>query len=369
LSACCARGSDLLKGGFAPFAIVTAIYFADTNGYMTGLEVQQPRLSMAEIEWLTLILEARRRIAPYLRPTPLYYYPLLSSLSGAKVYVKHENFQPIGAFKVRGGINLIASLSAEEKQRGVITASSGNHGQSVAYAAHLFGVKAIIGVPENCNPAKLAAMESWGAEILLHGRDFDEAREKVEKVASERGMRYIHPANEPLLIAGVATIALEVLEDLPQADFLFCAIGGGSSCSGALLVARSLKPSLRVIGVQAAQASSAYESWKQRKLVSTGSSSTFAEGVQTRVAFEMTQAILQENLRDFILVEEEEMRQAILHYLEKARTLAEGAGAAPLAAALKCRDQIQGKNVVLYLSGGNESRSTLTRALTDPDPW
>ncbi len=322
-----------------------------------------------DIQWLPLIFEARRRIAPYLKPTALHYYPLLSELVGAKVYVKHENHQPIGAFKVRGGVNLIASMSVEERQRGVATASSGNHGQSVAYAAHLFGVRAIIGVPVNCNPAKLAAMKSWGAEILMHGRDFDEAREKIEAVAADRGMRYIHPANEPLLIAGVATIALEVLEELPQADYMFCAVGGGSSCSGAILVTRSLKPSVQVIGVQAARASSAYESWKQGKLVSTGSSETFAEGLQTRVAFEMTQAILQEYLKEFILVEEEEMRRAMLHYLEKARTLAEGAGAAPLAAALKYRDRIEGKNVVLYLTGGNESRATLTRALTDPHPW
>jgi threonine dehydratase len=324
---------------------------------------------MTEIEWLPLILAARRRIAPYLKPTPLHYYPLLSDLVGAKIYVKHENYQPIGAFKVRGGINLIGSLSTEERTRGVVTASTGNHGQSVAYAGWLFGVRVVIGVPESSNPSKMAAMKSWGAEILIYGKDFDEARVKAEQYAAEQKMRYIHPANEPLLIAGVATAALEALEALPEAEFLFCAVGGGSSCSGAALVARALKPSLQVIGVQAAGASSAYESWRQKKLVTTGRSDTFAEGVQTRVAFEMTQKILWENLRRFVLVEEEEIRQAMIHYLEKARTLAEGAGAAPLAAALKCRDEIRGKNVVLYLSGGNESRATLTRALTDPNPW
>ena len=324
---------------------------------------------MVDHEWMPLILEARRRIAPYLRPTPLHYYPLLSDLVGAEIHVKHENYQPIGAFKVRGGINLIGSLSAEEKARGVVTASTGNHGQSVAYASKLFGVKAIIGVPEGCNPSKMAAMQSWGAEILVHGKDFDEARERVEALAVERGMRYIHPANEPLLIAGVATVALEVLEALPAAEYLFCPVGGGSSCSGATLVAQALKPSLQVVGVQAARASSAYESWRQKKLVTTGSADTFAEGVQTRVAFEMTLSILWKNLRRFVLVEEEEMRQAMIHYLEKARTLAEGAGAAPLAAALKCRDEIRGRKVVLYLSGGNVSRATLVRALTDPNPW
>lgn len=324
---------------------------------------------MPQREWMPLILEARRRIAPYLKPTPLHYYPLLSDLVGAEVYVKHENAQPIGAFKVRGGINLIGSLSTVERANGVITASTGNHGQSVAYASHIFGVKAVIGVPENCNPSKLAAMQSWGAEMLITGRDFDETREVVEKTAKERGMRHIHPANEPLLIAGVATMALEVLEVLPEAEVIFCPVGGGSSCAGTTLVARAVKPSLRVIGVQAARASSAYESWRQRRLVTTGSADTFAEGVQTRVAFELTQSILWQNLERFVLVEEEEMRQAILHYLEKARTLAEGAGAAPLAAALKCKDEIRGKKVVLYLSGGNVSRSNLIHILTDPNPW
>jgi len=324
---------------------------------------------MSEIEWIPMILEARKRIAPYLKPTPLYYYPLLSDLLGAKVHVKHENFQPIGAFKVRGGINLISSLTPEEKARGVATASTGNHGQSIAYAGWLFRVRTVIGVPEDCNPSKLAAMKSWGAEILVHGSDFDEARERVEEYAEKHRMRYVHPANEPLLIAGVATIAMEVLETLPEAEFLFCAVGGGSSCSGAALVAKALKPSLQVIGVQAARASSAYESWVQKKLVTTGRADTFAEGVQTRVAFELTQSILRENLRRFILVEEEEIRQAMLHYLEKARMLAEGAGAVPLAGALRCKEELRGKQVVLYLSGGNESRATLTRALTDTNPW
>jgi threonine dehydratase len=171
------------------------------------------------------------------------------------------------------------------------------------------------------------------------------------------------------LIAGVATIALEVLQDLPGVEVIFCAVGGGSSCAGTCLVANALKPSLRIIGVQAAKASSGYESWRQKKLVSTGRADTFAEGVQTRAAFALTQSILWDNLKEFILVEEEEMRQAIILYLEKARTLAEGAGAAPLAAAVKCMDQIRGKKAVLYLSGGNISRANLARVLTDPNQW
>lgn len=324
---------------------------------------------MCNSDWMPRILEARRRIYQWLKPTPLHYYPLLSDLVGAEVYVKHENHLPTGAFKVRGGINLVGSLSPEERSRGVITASTGNHGQSIAYACRLFGVKAVIGVPENCNPSKLAAMKSWGAEILVHGRDFDETREKVEELALARGMRYVHSGNEPLLIAGVATIALEVLEQLPEVEVLFCAVGGGSGCSGATLVARTMKPSIRVIAAQAARASSAYESWRQKKLVTTGRADTFAEGVQTRVAFEIPQQILWRNLEQFVLVEEQEIREAMIHYLELARVVAEGAGAVPLAAALKCRDEVRGRKVVLYLSGGNVSRANLIRVLTDINPW
>jgi threonine dehydratase len=317
-------------------------------------------------EWMPLVLEARRRIGAHLSRTPLHYYPLLSQLVGAEVYVKHENHQPTGAFKVRGGINLMACLPADERARGVITASTGNHGQSVAYAARLFGVRAIIGVPENSNPSKVAAMKSWGAEILVHGRDFDETREKVEEVAAERGLRYIHSANEPLLIAGVATMALEVLEQMPQTDFIFCAVGGGSGCAGTTIVTTALKPSTQVVGVQAAGASSAFESWRRKQLYTTGAADTFAEGVQTRVAFQMTQEILWANLERFVLVEDQQIREAMIHYLERARTVAEGAGAVPLAGALKCRQEIQGKKVVLYVSGGNVSRANLARVLAEP---
>jgi threonine dehydratase len=324
---------------------------------------------MPEREWMQLILQARKRIAPYLQPTPLHFYPLLSELTGAEIHVKHENYNPTGAFKVRGGINLLATLSAEERSRGVITASTGNHGQSIAYASHVFGIKATIGVPKNCNPAKLAAMRSWGAEMVIYGDDYDQCREKIESIAREQGMRYVHPANEPLLIAGVATIALEALEALPDADYIFCPVGGGSCCAGATLVARALRPSLQVIGVQAERASSAYESWSQKKLVTTGTADTHAEGLQTRVPFELTQSIMWITLKRFLTVGEEEIRQSMIHFLELARTLAEGAGAAPLAGILRCREEVRGKKVILYLSGGNASRGNLIRVLTDPETW
>ena len=174
------------------------------------------------MEWppITLadVLEARRRIGPHLRPTPLYSYGALDDLVGTEVWVKHENHQPVGAFKVRGGVNLVSQLDEDERRRGLIAASTGNHGQSVAFAARRFGVAARICVPEGANPVKLAAMRSLGAELIVGGKDFDEAREHCERLAAEHGYRYVNSGNEPLLIAGVATGTLEILEEQPEVD-------------------------------------------------------------------------------------------------------------------------------------------------------
>jgi threonine dehydratase len=196
------------------------------------------------------VLEARRRIARYLRPTALFSYPALNDILRAEVFVKHENHQPIGAFKIRGGVNLISQLDPNERARGVIAASTGNHGQSVAYAARLFGVSATICVPEKANPVKVASMRGLGAELVFHGRDFDTAREQCERLAEERGLRYIHSGNEPLLIAGVATGTLEILEEEPRIDVILVPIGGGSGAAGACLVGQAIDHTVRVIGVQ-----------------------------------------------------------------------------------------------------------------------
>ncbi|MEE9198562.1 MAG: threonine/serine dehydratase [Dehalococcoidia bacterium] len=308
------------------------------------------------------VLVARRVISRYLSKTPLTHYPSLSRMLEAQVYLKHENHQPIGAFKVRGGINLISQLTAEEKARGVISASTGNHGQSVAYASGLFGVRSIIVVPEGANPGKVESMRNLGAEVVFHGADFDEAREQVETLTAEYNYRYIHSANEPLLIAGVGTCTLEVLEELPDVEVVLVPVGGGSGACGAAIVAKTINPAIQMIGVGAEKAPAAYLSWKQRKHVEAGME-TFAEGMATRVPFELTQSIMRDLLDDFLLVGEEEMKAAILMLLEKAHTLAEGAGAAPLAAALKIRDRLQGKKVVLILSGGNLSMRHLREAL------
>jgi threonine dehydratase len=319
---------------------------------------------MIELQVPTLadVLDARRRISPHLRPTPLYGYPALGELLGAEIFVKHENHQPVGAFKVRGGVNLVSQLSAEERERGVISASTGNHGQSIAYAARLFGVPATICVPEAANPVKVASMRGLGAELVFHGRDFDDAREHCERLASERGYRYVHSGDEPLLIAGVATETLEILDEQPETDVIIVPVGGGSGAAGACVVTKAVRPATKVIGVQSEAAPAAYRSWRERRLVEDRME-TFAEGLATRTAFALPQHILRESLDSFVLVGDDEIRTAQALMIETTRNLVEAAGAAPLAAALRMREELAGKRVALVLSGGNASREQLLDVL------
>lgn len=315
-----------------------------------------------QVPTLADVHEARRRIAPHLRPTPLYEYPSLNELLGAEVFVKHENHQPVGAFKVRGGVNLVSQLSVEERERGVIAASTGNHGQSIAYAARIFGVVATICIPENANPVKVASMRGLGAELIFHGRDYDEAREHCEQLARQHGYRYIHSGDEPMLIAGVATQTLEILEEKPETDVVIVPIGGGSGAAGACIVARAVKPELKVIGVQSEAAPAAYRSWKARELLEADME-TFAEGLATRTAFELPQRILWDHLDDFVLVSDDEIRAAQASMIEATRNLVEAAGAASLAAALRLGDELAGTRVALILSGGNATRDQLLDVL------
>ena len=309
------------------------------------------------------VLQARRQVRPHLAATPLYAYPALSRLVGAEVWVKHENHQPGGAFKVRGGVNLLSQLSAETRRQGVIAASTGNHGQSIAYAARLFGVRATICVPEGANPVKVEAMQDLGAEVVFHGRDYDDARAHCERLAEAEGYRYIHSGNEPLLIAGVATETLEILEARPEVDVIIVPVGGGSGAAGACIAAKAIRPDLQVIGVQSAAAPAAYRSWKARRLVED-TMGTYAEGLATRTAFDLPQRILWEQLDDFILVSDDEIRGAQRTMIEKTRNLVEAAGAAPLAAALSLKERLAGKTLALVCSGGNVSPRQL-QALFD----
>jgi threonine dehydratase len=307
------------------------------------------------------VLAARERIAPHLVPTALNRYPGLDELAGAEVWVKHENHQPVCNFKVRGGVNLVAQLSDEERRRGVITASTGNHGQSIAFASRIFGVRAIICVPEGANPVKVASIRGLGAEIVEHGRDFDDAREHCEALAAEHGYRYVHSGDEPHLIAGVGTETLEILERPPELDALLVPIGGGSGAAGACIAADALAPDLEVVGVQSEAAPAAYRAWREGQ-PTQDEMNTAAEGLATRVSFDLPQQILRERLEDFVLVSENDLTAATLHMLERTRNLVETAGAAPLAAVLADPDRFAGKRIALVASGGNVTLDQL-RAL------
>ena len=308
------------------------------------------------------IIDARGRIAPYITRTPLHHYLSLDKLLDAEVWVKHENHQRLGAFKMRGGINLLSRLSDEEKERGVITASSGNHGQSIAYAAGILGIKCIVCVPEGANPGKVASIESLGAQVIHHGPYFDMSNEYAQRLGKEEGYRYVHAVNEPLLIAGVGTYALEIMEDLPDVDYIIVPLGGGSGACGACIASKSVNPNVKVIAVQGERAPAAYLSWQSGEIVQAPMESK-AEGLATGQGFELTQGILRDMLDDFVLVSDDEMERAIVLHLEHTHNLTEHAGAASLAGALKIKDRLRGKKVALVMSGGNLSMEHLRDAL------
>ena len=336
------------------------------------------------------VYEARSRVYAVLKPTPLMRHPLLGAETGLDIFVKHENHNPTGAFKVRGGLNLVGSLTPDQR-RGVIAASTGNHGQSIAMACQREGVPCTIVTPMGNNPEKNAAMRAFGAEVIEFGRDFDEARERVEALQMEQHLRYVHTANEPLLIAGVATYALEIFEELPDVDVIFVPIGGGSGACGCGIVRTALGSRAKVVGVQAERADAFTRSWRSFR-PSTGpgrpervedqsaqgapaesgisgtrfvgeKADTLAEGVATRVTFDLTFDILRRELDDIVTLTEEELAEGVRLALRTTHNLAEGAGAAPLMAAMKCRRDLAGKRIVCVMSGGNSDAATLRRVL------
>ncbi|MEM2021398.1 MAG: threonine/serine dehydratase [Zestosphaera sp.] len=316
-----------------------------------------------EVFKLRDVYRARRVVGRYLIRTPLRYSRRLSRLLGFNVYLKLESVQVARSFKPRGGVYYMSIKADEAIRRGVITASTGNHAQSVAYAASLFGARAVIVVPHGISRVKIEALRDLGAEIVSHGSVFEEAREYAEKLAEEKNMLYVHPMNEPLLYPGVATMHLENIEDLPEVDVIINPIGGGSGVSGATVVAKSVDPSIKVIGVQAEGAQSFYQSWVQGRLVSTGKAETIAEGIATAKAYELPFSILKNRLDNIILVSDQEIIKAIKTLVEVEGVVAEPAGAAALAAAFKIRNELQGMNVVAMVTGGNIDPETLLKYL------
>ena len=314
------------------------------------------------------VLEALPRVHSVLQPTALYEWPELSELLGCRFFLKHENHQPTGAFKVRGGVNLVSTLldgkwAEEERAAGIFGSSTGNHGQSLAFAARRFDTRCTIVVPEGNNPEKNRAIRQLGAELIEHGRDFDEARECVEELAAERGGRYVHSANEPKLIAGVGTAACEILDALPDPDVIVVPIGLGSGVSGTSIVVKHRRPETTVIGVQAENASAVACSWRTGTMQTTESCDTWAEGMATRIPADMTLEIMRALMDDVVLVSEDELRHSAYRILKHTHNLAEGAGASAFAAVFKERERFRGQTIVGILSGGNLAMSELPEIL------
>jgi threonine dehydratase len=307
------------------------------------------------------IRAARAVVAEHLPRTPTHSYLGLCELAGTKLWVKHENHHAMGAFKVRGGTNLASTLDPDARAAGLITASTGNHGQSIAFGGRLAGAAVLVAVPRRSNPTKVAAIRALGAEVVEVGDDFDEARTWAMREAGRRGARFVGP-NEPELIEGVGTYALEIAEDVPGVEVVIVPVGSGSGAAATGLALQAVAPHVEVIAVQAAGAPAAYHSWRMGRLVE-GEMHTAADGLATRVPFPNTQEILRRCLTDFVLVSDDDMRRAALAYLHHAHTLAELAGAASLAAALRLRDRLAGREVVVVLSGGNLAPAELPEIL------
>ncbi len=317
---------------------------------------------MPQFPTLLDVIAARERISPHLNRTPLHHYRALDELVGAEVWVKHENHHVMGAFKIRGALNVIAQLSDEEKSAGVVAASTGNFGQGLAYAAGIFGVDSIVVVPEGSNTGKVESMRRLGARIVFHGSEFDETSEYADRLAKQEGCRYIHSANEAGLVPGTGTYTLEIMEDLPDVDVIIVPIGGGSGACGACIVSKALNPKVQVIGVQSDAAPAQYLSWKAGRVVEAPME-TKAEGLATGLGYADTLKIMTELLDDFILVSEEELDAAVVNHLIYTHNLTEHAGAASLAAAVSIKDRLVGKKVALIVSGGNITVDQLKSAL------
>jgi threonine dehydratase len=311
------------------------------------------------------VLAARERLAPYLAVTPLRHYPQLDELmgNGASLLAKHEIHQPTCSFKVRNGLSFVTGLNAEERKHGVVAASTGNHGQGIAYAASLLDVRATICVPAGNNPEKNAAMRSWGATVVEEGRDYDESVDVMLRIAREQGATVAHSTNDPRIVAGAATMTLEMLEQSGGLDAIVIAVGGGSQSVGALTVARELAPKLEVYGAQAAGAPAIHDSWHRKTPLQSAEARTFAEGVATRRPYALTFATLCEGLAGFTTVTDAELAEAIRIILKRTHNLVEGSGALGVAAALKLRDRLRGKRVGVIFSGANLDSTVLRRIL------
>ena len=307
------------------------------------------------------VLRARRRIAPYLEPSPLRSYaPLDEAVGhGIRVFVKHENHLPTNAFKARNALAVMTALSDDERRRGVVGATRGNHGAGLAWAGAALDVPVTVCVPVGNNPEKNAAMRGFGARLIEVGRDYDEAVVEADRLVREEGLRLVHSTNDPMVVAGAATLTLEVFEQEPGIEALVFAVGGGSQAVGGMVVARTLAPGVPIYGVQAAGASAIHDSWHAGRPIEHERADTIADGLATRKSYPSTFSALRAGLAGFVAVEEAEIAEAIRLILSTTHNLAEGAGAAGLAGLFRLRGALAGRKVAIVISGGNIDRATL----------
>lgn len=312
---------------------------------------------------LEQIRSAETVLRPFLRSTPLVYNSWLSNEFGCQVHLKLENMQPIGSFKIRGATHKIATLGEEAKQRGVIAASAGNHAQGVAWGSMRLGVKATIVMPRSAALTKVHNTRALGADVLLEGDSYDQAFEVAQKLCKERGSIYVHAFEDPAVIAGQGTIGLELLEQLPDLDFVISAMGGGGMLAGIAVALKSLRPQVKIVGCQATGAPSMLRSLNEKKAIHLQEVNTFADGIAIARASEPVRKLLQDRV-DFLLEEDDEaIAAAVLMLMEKAKTVAEGSGALPLAVLEKIRKEVAGKKIVLVIGGGNIDVNVLGRII------
>jgi len=306
------------------------------------------------------VLKAKSTISQYFSPSPLIRYENLSRYLNCNVYIKHENHNPTGSFKIRGGINIMSHIK-HRQIRGVVTFSTGSHGLSVGTSAKLFNIPSVVVVPNNTNPAKIRLIKDTGADVIEAGNNFDEAAQVVATLNEEKGYYYVHPANEPLLINGVGTEFLEIIEKLPDIDAIILPLGGGSEVAAAITTLKALKPDIEIYAVQAQASSAAYFSWKTKEIC-IRENKTFAGGFATGSAYETTFNIYKNTLTDFILLDEEEILRGMSLAAHYTHNMVEGAGSSTLMAAWKLKERLAGKNVVLQFSGANASYTEIKDA-------
>jgi len=308
------------------------------------------------------VLRARDLLAGHLPPTPMWSYPALNALAGAGVelHVKHENTQPIGAFKVRGGLALLGAATPEQRRRGYVSYSTGNHALSLAYAAATFDCRCVLVMPAGANEAKVRAAQALGATVVLHGADLAAAGAHATKLARDERLRLVSPGDEPQLLAGVGTAYLEVFAAVPDLDAVVVPVGSGTGAAAACVVAATLAPGCEVIGVQAAASPAAHDSWRAGRCVRRANR-TAVEGLATGTGFALPQRLLRARLADFMLVDDAAIAAAQRLLASHAHTLAEGAGSAALAAVLSDPGRFAGRRVALICTGGNAGPAELAK--------